>query len=81
MKLFVRILLFIFAIWLINHPNTKALFKGISSSMVEAPVEKAKADFRSNAEKHAKQEAEARMKEIDASIDAADRGETSSSNP
>lgn len=71
MRTIFQILLLIFAIWLANHPNTKALIKGVSSVAVEAPVEKAKADFRAGAEKHAQQEAEARMKQIDASIDAA----------
>lgn len=74
MKTIFDILLLVFAIWLINHPNAKALYKGISSVFIDAPLAKAKADFRAGAEEHARQEAEARMKQIDAAVDAADRG-------
>lgn len=73
MKTIFQIFLLIFAIWLVNHPNTKALLKGISSVAVETPLAKAKSDFRAGAEKHAQQEAEARMKQIDAAIDGADK--------
>jgi hypothetical protein len=73
MKKIPYIIILLFVIWLVNHPNTKALIKGISSVAVDAPIAKAKSDFREAAEKRAQQEAEARMKQIDAAINAADQ--------
>jgi RNA polymerase-binding transcription factor DksA len=76
MRTIIRIAVFIFVVWLANHPNTKALIKGVSSVMVEAPVEKAKADFRAEAERQVKAREEARAKEIDAAIEKIDHGNT-----
>lgn len=70
MKTLIRITLFIFAVWLINHPNTKALLKGVSS----VTVEKAQSDFRAETEKQAKAQEEARMKQIDAALEKMDGG-------
>lgn len=76
MKKIYYIPLLIFAIWLANHPDTKALIKGISSVVIDAPIAQAKSDFREDAEKHARQQEEARMKQIDAAIEASNHPET-----
>lgn len=76
MRTIIRIAVFIFVVWLANHPNTKALIKGVSSVVVEAPVEKAKADFRAEAEKQAKAREEARAKEIDAALEKMEQGKS-----
>lgn len=65
------ILIIIFGIWLYNNPNTKALMKGLRGSFVDAPIKKAKSDFRKQAEEKARKQAEKRMKEIDDAIDKA----------
>lgn len=70
MKTLIRIALLIFAVWLINHPNTKALLKGLSS----VTVEKAQSDFRAETEKQAKAQEQARMKQIDAALEKMDHG-------
>jgi hypothetical protein len=72
MKTVFKILFFILALWVFNHPNTAALIKGLTSVFVKAPIENARSEFRAEAEKQAQKEAEARMKKIDAAIDAAD---------
>jgi RNA polymerase-binding transcription factor DksA len=76
MRTIIRIAAFVFAIWLLNHPNTKALIKGISSVAIDAPVEKARLDFRAEAEKQAKAREEARAKEIDAALEKMDHGKS-----
>lgn len=73
MKTLFYVLLLIVAVWLFNHPNTKALLKGLKSALLEAPIANAKSEFRNEAEKQAQKEAEIRMKHIDAAIDAADQ--------
>jgi ribosomal protein L12E/L44/L45/RPP1/RPP2 len=73
MKSITRVIIFLLAVWLMNHPNMKALIKGVTSVTVTAPIAKAKSDFRTSAEKRAQQEAEARMKQIDKAIDSADQ--------
>lgn len=72
MRTIIRIALFILVIWVANHPNTKALIKGVSSVVVDAPVEKARSDFRAEAEKQVKAREEARAKEIDAALEKMD---------
>jgi hypothetical protein len=62
----------IFLLCVGGHPNTEALIKGLTSIFVKAPIENARSEFRAEAEKQAQKEAEARMKKIDAAIDAAD---------
>ena len=76
MKIIIRIVAFTFALWALNHPNTKAFIKGVSSVAIDTPVEKARADFRAEAEKQAKAREEARIKEIDAAIEKIDNGES-----
>jgi hypothetical protein len=77
MKAVIRISLLIFAIWLFNHPNAHALYIGLRSAFIEAPLAKAKDDFRQEAERQMQKREEARMKEIDAALEKMDKNEIS----
>lgn len=59
------VLMILFAIWLLNHPNTKALYKGLHSSFVEAPIKQAKENYKKEAENYAREREEKRAEEIE----------------
>ena len=74
MKIIYYSLFILFALWVVSHPNIKYLLKGLGSVFIDAPIAKAKSDFRAAAEEQARRDAEARMKQIDAAIAASDQG-------
>ncbi len=68
-KKIVSALLILFAIWLLTHPNTKALYKGLRASFIEAPAKQLKEDARKKAEEYAREREEKRAKEIEKELE------------